>query len=355
MGVDMAEDRMKNSLSDVLRLTFCAIAFATVAEAQQQQPTTATVRGTVTDAVTGRPIVGAIVRLGPLGGEAATRTDEAGQFSFAGVRTGNWPFDVRRIGYEVVRRRLDVTTTITPLDIRLTRFATLDTVQVRAAKQGIFGVVGRSKDLTPLPNAKLTLVGMGSKRVDIDSTGHFFVPVKVIGAYVLRAVAPGHEAQTISMIVSPSDAVELAFLLDTAPKGRSYKIDVAFQDFESRAKQRGQLSAVIPRSELLKVGGKSDLTNAITYSPSFIKGNMRMGAEVCVYLDGMPRPILALNSYEPDQVEAIEAFGSNRRHSDRTHTLEDSWPRNAPCSTTGRPPVSPGDDVVKWVAIWLKH
>ena len=41
------------------------------------------------------------------------------------------------------------------------------------------------------------------------------MPIKTIGSYFLRARAKGFQAQTISVIVSPNDGVEVAMLLDT--------------------------------------------------------------------------------------------------------------------------------------------
>jgi len=333
------------------------VAFTTsVADAQN----VATVRGTVTDAATGRPVIGAIVRLGPVGAERSTRSDASGAFVIANMPVGVYPFDVRRIGYEVSRHMLDVTTYITPLAVQLTRLATLDTVQVRAAKQGLFGVVATATDLRPLPNARLRIVGLGAGYVTLDSTAHFFVPVKLLGSYVLRATAPGYMEQTISVLVAPNEGVEVAFLLDSAANGVSHKLDMPYMEFNERIIRRGIYSTLVPRTELLK-NPKTQLVNAVRSSPSFAARAMRWDASACVYVDGYPRPGMSLNDIDVEDVEAVEVYNGvpgARRLGDRTGSLANGWPRSGNCGDTGQPrPASRGqpDDIIKWVVIWLKH
>jgi hypothetical protein len=313
-----------------------------------------TVRGTVTDAATARPVVGAIVRVGPAGAQRITRTDETGGWLFTRVPLLTLALDVRALGYEQVRRTIDVTMDLAPIAIALSRLTMLDTIRVRAAKQGLYGVVGTAKDLRPLPNATLQIVGIGGGRVTLDSTAHFFVPVTIIGTYVLRAKAPGYEPQTLSVIVSPNEGVEVALLLDSAMNGTSHKLEIAFSDFDRRVTVRGLASALVPRSELMR-DAKGDLVQAIRYSPAFVNKNLRFGSGVCVFVDGIPQATLSINGIAPDEVEAVEAYGPNPRHSDRSRTLEARWPKGFPCPPTGLPYVHPGDDVVQWVAVWLKH
>ena len=53
--------------------------------------------------------------------------------------------------------------TMPPVIVRLRRIAMLDTVKVRATKQGLFGVVASASDLHPLPNAQLKIMGISAE------------------------------------------------------------------------------------------------------------------------------------------------------------------------------------------------
>ena len=59
-----------------------------------------------------------------------------------------------------------------------------------------------------------------------------------------------------------------------------------------------------------------------------------------------------MNTYGPDEVEMVEVYGPK---ADRTLNLSQRWPRGAPCGDTGRPASTLGEDLVRWVVIWLKH
>src|SRR5437867_1486252 len=95
-----------------LRLTSVALALgaastllcagAAVAAAQR----TGSVRGTVTDAVTGRPVDGAQVTV--VGTEIGTLTNAAGQFQF-NVQPGSITLRTRRVGYGSMNKAVTVT------------------------------------------------------------------------------------------------------------------------------------------------------------------------------------------------------------------------------------------------------
>jgi len=328
------------------RLVIAALMAAASARAQD-----VTVRGFVVDEATARPIAGAIVRLAVGASARATRTDEEGVFQFVRVGLGQLTFSVRVLGFEPHTVSMNVTADMPPIEVKLRRLTMLDTVRVRAAKQGLFGVVATAKDLRPLPNATLMIVGVGGGRIPLDSTGHFFVRIQTVGSYFLRAKAPGHEPQTISVIVSPNEGVEVAFLLDTALQKPSVRVEMAMKDFDERIKVRGLASALVSRSDLLS-HGPNNAAGALLFAKSFSQRALRLGSSACVFVDGIPRPGLSLNAIEIEEIEAIEAYGPR---ADRSKTLSQRWPRMAPCGDTGLPQAVAGDDLVRWVTIWLKH
>jgi len=307
--------------------------------------------GTVADDATGRPLAGAIARISVGDVSRVTRTDELGEFRFANVGTGRVTLTVRLLGFDPSSLQLDVSPSMQPASVRLHRLVVLDTVRVRAARQGVYGVVATASDLRPLPKATLKIVGVGGGSVPLDSTGHFFVPIHTVGSYFMRAKAPGYEPQTMSVVVAPDDGVEIAFLLDTALAGPAHRLEIAMQDFDDRIKVRGLSSVLVPRTELL-AHGPSSTVMALRYARSFVEKALRLSSTACVYVDGIAKPGLSLNAIDPADIEAIEAYGSS---SDRSGTLSRGWPRMAPCGDTGLPFAHSGTDLVVWVTIWLKH
>jgi hypothetical protein len=332
----------------VRRLCFALMAAAVFsARAKAQQ---VSVTGVVRDATSSAPLVGAIVTLGRAADEQATRTDASGAFAFAKIARGTYPLVVRRLGYEPSRSDLEVPAS-QPIAVVLRRVVALDTVRVQSADQGIYGAVGTSRDLRPLA-ATVQVIGAAVSRLRTDSTGHFFAPVKTPGPYLVRATADGFTAQTVSVTVRSSDGVEVALLLDSATGPADHRLEMAFGEFADRMLQRGLASALVPRTDLTRFGDEGTLVSSIVSSRSFGVKGLHFGRSACVFVDGRPMVGVSLSAYGPEEVEMVEVYGTD---ADRTRTLEQRWPRNAPCGDTGVPSASPGRDVVRWVVIWLKH
>ena len=325
----------------------------------------AAVRGVVRDAATRRPLIGALVTLDV--GEFArpTRTDETGAFVFGDVRPGEHLLAVRWLGYEEQRTSIDVRVDAPALDIALTRVQSLDTVRVRAARQAIYGVVGEGGRLSPIAGAAVQVIGMTKKAIT-DSSGRFFVEIKAPGPYVVRATAAHHAPQTLSVTVVPNAGVEVALLLDSA-SGNTRALDAAFADFTERLMTRRNGSALVTRAELLREGAAPSVFEATQSAPSFVKQAITWGDTVCVYVDGRPRPGMSVQLFDAQDVEAVEVY---TKGSDWSGTLGLRWPRNAPCTDTGRrfasaKPIAimPGRSVssrltrdkVYWLVVWLKH
>jgi hypothetical protein len=308
------------------------------------------VSGVVRDSAAGQPLLGAIVTLGVGTSARTTRTDERGLFAFSNVMPASYALGVRRLGYQPASQMVDVSAQSSPITIALNRVALLDTVRVRATAQGIYGGVGAARDLRPLNDARIQVVGATGK-LRVDSTGHFFVPIKTVGAYVVRAEAPGYAPQTVSVTVRPGEGVEAALLLDSATAPTSHALAAAFADFNDRMLVRRNPSAIVPRSELTG-SGYDRLLDALLHAPSFTRAAMRIGPSACVFVDGRPRVGSSLASFEAADIEAIEAYSAT---SDASLTLAARWPRGFPCADTGLPRVGGGRDLVQWVVVWLKQ
>jgi len=334
-------------LGQLLPAILLALPLASQSAAQQQ----ATLTGVVSDAVSARPLIGAIVALRAPSGARSTRTDETGAFVFARVPRGTYSLSVQRLGYEPVLRTIEVAFENEPLLISLTRITVLDTLRVRAARQAIYGAVGTARDLKPLAHATVQVIGAsGVGKITVDSSGHFFVPIRTPGAYLIRASASAYEANTVSVTVPPNDGVEVALLLDTAT-ATSNRLEIAFADFQERVNRRRLFAAIIPRKELLR-NGDTDMLTAIRSSPSFIAKNLRFSQTACVFVDGRARVGVSLQYLDPQAVEVVEVYS---RSGEASGTLERSWPPGQPCGDTGMTRVASGSDIVVWVSFWLKH
>jgi len=312
-----------------------------------QQPVI--VRGFVRDSVSGRPLAGAIVGLGPNGSDRITRTDDAGEFAFSKVIPGTYSLTVKRLGYEPRSRAVDARAGMDSIAVALLRVSTLDTVRIRATTQGIYGAVGTA-DLRPLRSAVVQVIG-GSGKLSVDSTGHFYIPIKNPGAYLVRAMSPGYEMQTMAVTVRRDEGVEIALLLDSATTLESNRWEGAYADMADRMIARRNSSAIVSASELRETG-YTGLADALRRTPSFNKAVIRIGGTACVFVDGQPKPGFSLDAFDATQVEAVEAYTAS---SESTGNLARRWPRGFPCAPTGENTTAAGSDVIRWIVIWLKR
>lgn len=308
-----------------------------------------TVGGVVRDAATSRPIVGAVVALGTI----TTRTDDAGSFLFAKLPSTTLTLVVRRLGYEPSRQNVDIAGDVR-LTVPLRRIAALDTVQVRAAPQAIYGVVATATDLRPLSGATVQMFGANPAQVTTDSTGHFFYAVKAPGAYLVRARVAGLGAQSVSVTVNRDEGVEVALLLDSLEGPRANAMEVAYAEFRERLLRRTNGSAIVPRAELTGNGNR-DLVSSLLTARSFGARPLRFSSQACLFVDGEPRAGWSPNAVDPEDIETVEVYTAA---SERSGTLARRWGRS-PCGDTGMPRAlgSPGrsSDLVQWVVIWLKR
>ncbi len=309
------------------------------------------VTGMVRDSATARPLAGAALVLAGTGYQQATQTDETGAYRFVGARPGSYVLQVRRLGYAPWRGAVDVTSGRASVNISLARVTALDTVRVRPG-MAIFGAVGDYRDLHPLANAEVQVVGVGG-RVRTDTAGRFFVSLNKPGAYVVRVRHEGFEPQTVSATVPKDDAVELSVLLDAATGDASNKYEMAWNEFGDRMRMRGSRSALVSRSELMRKGNVSAL-DALMQSPTLIDKNIRFGDVVCVFVDGLPSVTTPIWKFNTAAIEAIEVYPADRG-ADPTSTLARKS-RGSECHPTGLVgTLAGGPEVAKFVVIWLRR
>jgi hypothetical protein len=232
-------------------------------------------------------------------------------------------------------------------------------VKVRSSVQAIYGAIGAAKDLKPITTAAVQVVGT-SARYPVDSNARFFVPIKSAGSYMVRVMADGYDAQIISVTVPKNQGVELAPLLDPASGPRSLSYEAALQGFNERARNRNpQRSAVLSHADLME-DGNIKLVEAIRGASPFTKRSLHFSDTVCLFVDGTPRPNVALSAYDPREIEALEAYAADGsgNMSSPNNELFKKWPKGAPCGDSGMPRTSnlPGisENTVQYVVIWLR-
>lgn len=309
--------------------------------------------GVVLDAATSRPIIGAIVTLSSQANRDTTRTDGTGSFAFFKIASGEYRLNVRRLGFEPSEQIVSVDTA-KRVTVTMNRVATaLDTVRVGAAAQAIYGVVATAHDLRPLAHTTVQVFGPSVGQVTTDSGGRFFYSVRTPGSYLVRAKGPRNGSQTVSVTVPRHEGVEVALLLDSIPPRGANMLEMAYADLRGRLMRRGIGSAIVPRAELLSSGNVSLLT-ALQTSRSFASSALRFSDVACVFVDGQPRPSVAVVFIDAADIETVEVYSAD---AERSGTLAMNWPRTALCPTTGMPRVGSlsSKGVVRWVVVWLKH
>lgn len=316
------------------------------------------VSGTVLDSSTRQPVAGAIVTMRSGEKVFSERTDEGGVFRMPRFEPGYIRVELRRIGYE--RKTFGVVIpSDTALDVVMAQTARkLVPVKVLGKGEGVFGVIGRSADFTPIPGAKVLVVGSGITATT-DSAGEFFVPLKHPGAYMVRVTAPGYGEEVLPIAVRKDEVVESSQLLDASD--RKPLSAGLWDDFDQRLRWRPIASALVSGAELRAAGGDLKLT------PAVVRSGLRPGP-ICLFVNGQPRPELAFTDIRPEEIRAVEVYSDQRKDEVYLGVMKEMWPRNSPpCGTGIRDAGAPGNPTkqargqgrpkvafIKWVVVWLK-
>ena len=319
------------------------------------QTPTIIVRGAVQDSGSHAPLDGALVELVRPGVHMVRRTDQRGDFIFASMVAGSYTLSVRRIGYGRTTRTIDVHDQDVTVTIQLARTTqVLDTVRVRASGTGVDGTVGDASSLQPLQGATVEIVG-ARQTAQTDSGGRFFVALAKGGKFFIRIQRRGFTTNMYPLDVPTDKVVETSALLDSSTASNAAIDAGAVRDFDERLRWNGQNGAVISAAELQQASGTST-TDAVRRSPSFAAKALRVGDNLCLFIDGEPKPGWSLNAIPIEQVEAVELY---TKTGDETNTLARRWPPNAPCSdpnaASGRAlPGGFAGSAIRYVVVWLK-
>jgi hypothetical protein len=324
-----------------------ALLFLPIAAHSQITPTA----GIVVDSVTGRPVEGVLLTLSGHGYSQSTASHDDGTFRFTKVTPAIYTLTARRLGFARLEMPIPIEQNGVRIKVSLVKLTTLDTV-IALPGTGIGGQVGTLNSLRPLANAEVSVVGIGS-RVRTDSVGRFFVPLKVPGTYVVRARTPGYEPVALSVSVPRDSSPRLMLLLDTTSTPKSNAYELAWMEFNDRARLRGTKSAIVSHAELAKTG-EAGLFEALQRVPAISGKQLRFGQMVCVFVDGRPASGVPIRLWDVEAVEAVEVYTGDSK-SEFTGTLARAS-RGYECQPTEITDTSPtARDRIRWLVIWGKR
>jgi hypothetical protein len=284
----------------------------------------------------------------------SARTDSSGRFTFAGVPAGSYRFQVRQIGYLPLDTTLSMPPRDTSVAITLRRAAsTLSRIVVRGQWQGVYGIIADSATLKPLPNALVRVIGVSSN-IRSDTLGAFAADVKQPGDYVLRFELDGYASRVLGVTVARDSSAEVLVTMShsTASDART---QILWREFDSRTKMRGLNSAFVPANDLTTIGTETT-SEALLRARSFAIKNLRLQRDICLYVNGEPKPGWTMDAFDVSEILAIEVYG---RGGELTRNLAARWPRGVACGPqTGSSPVGLSESQrklqVQSVVIWLK-
>ena len=274
--------------------------------------------------------------------------------SFRASQSGRYHLTVRQIGFVEANRDVDVSEKDVSVSIALNSASQrLDTVRVRAHVTAVYGVVGATVGLRPIPDATVQVVG-AQQRATTDSAGRFFVALKKGGSYFVRVRHEGFADQFIPVDVPNDHAVETFVLLDSGVVATG--VDGLWDEFDERLRWEGQHGALVPGEQITRWGGSA--SDAIRGSQAFVKKGLQLTPSVCLFVNGVPKPGWPLDAIPPEQIATVELYTET---GDETNTLFARWPPNAGCGISNSggasSPVSRFDrkSVIKYAVVWLKQ
>ena len=347
-----------------------AVTFASTASAQSP----VTVSGTVVNE-SSRPMQHVLVVLDPAGPARQLRTDRDGRFGFVGVPAGSYLIRMTRIGFAAEERRIEVGAGGVNIDGTLRRLTRLDPTVVTATRTGIYGSVISIDSLLPVPGARVEIIG-ARKADSTNASGVFNFPDVKAGSYIVRIKHPSFDSRNFSVVVPPDAGTELDVVMERGRVSRDAHMEMLYREMDTRVTFRGNHSAFVTR-ETLKGREKMNLDAALQYAPEYAQKGFIIQSDVCVFVDGIPRPGATLRDFAPEDIEAVELYGGRKRdlianlnrelaRMDPSGSLRDRWPDSSKDWTeSARPcglPLTPGEAAlgsnavkVKFAVVWLRR
>ena len=290
----------------------------------------ATVSGVVTDE-NRAPVREALVVIDPDSLSMRARTGVDGRYRIGGVPNGRYEVRVVRIGFRPVSRTIEVNNPNVQFDVTLQSIPIpLDTVAVRASRPGLYGlVVTRGISLLPheprvLRNAQVQQVnGPHSARTGPD--GRFGMPQFPAGSHAVTIALEGYLTRLVPVSVDFDGGVEITVTLDSLYAEYHRREEDQMRGIGWRTRRATSPATFVTQHELdLEAKG---LRDALRYAPSMLNRGVLVEPG-CIYLNGVPRPDVALPDISPADVASIEVYP---RHTLEDHDRLPDFPRGGPC------------------------
>jgi hypothetical protein len=276
------------------------------------------------------------------------RSGRDGVFRLAGLGDGEWTITVRRLGFAPVLDRV----TLPPEGLRRDYImreavAALDPVLVSERWTGVRGIVGDIRRLTPLPGARIEVVG-DEASTSSDSAGRFALPLAPGTAVLLRVEAEGFLRGMFSLVVPAEGYLDLEIPLDTMrERSRDW---MALEDLDRRLRFATPRSAIVGRDEILR-SDAARLDLALAESPTLTRRGIIVTRGACVFVDGVPRPGFPVDAVLAGLVEFVEVYPAG---TDLSRTLAQRWPPRGICGVPTAIPRGMRSQVAQFVAIWTR-
>lgn len=319
------------------------------------QAQVAVTTGTVIDSATGRTLPGAIIQMADGVRSPSSRTDERGGFQLQ-LAPGTYQMLVRRIGYapwsgsKTVSAGDSITIRLSPLP------QSLRAVRVHGEGAGIYGEIAGLDGLDRIKGAKVQVAGANAK-VETDSAGTFFVPVKRAGVYAIRITARGYAMDFFTVAVKENEVADASRYLLSAERSANIP-EMAWAQFDDRIRWAQKTNyALVPGADIRRYHGS--LREAVQSLGAQLGNGARLGDfPPCIFLDGIPRPGMLLEAISIDEVKAIEVYGLDPwRYSDLAKEglkfFRQAWTGPAQCLSK---PVKTGTGkvIIAFVSVWTK-
>lgn len=293
--------------------------------------------------------------------------DDSGRFvlSLRGHRTVS--LRVRRIGFVVAERRLDVPDT-GAMSVTITLQAlpqSVATLRVVARRAGLYGTV-RTVSGVPLPDVEIQVLGAGARTTVSDVSGQFDMALKASGTFYLLARKRGFAYVRSSLVFNADSGREADIVMTTALDDDAAgfgRTEFILKEAGTRIAMKSPAASVVSR-DVLESKGAISLSEALCgtqLTTNFPKARCPVAPDppdppgktipsfsrfpnslrVCILINGDQRSFLPLSQFSADQVESVEFYPKNSDHSETLKT------RQCPNTGGGREP--PYDVFVVWL------
>lgn len=342
------------------RLAFVLLAWCTPALLGAQTPRAGMLTGRLIGPDS-TPVRDAMVRATRGPRTVLARSNADGVYRLTGLGAGEWTVAVRRLGFTPFVERVDFDARGMRRDYILRELVvTLDPVLVAERWSGVRGVVGDIRYLSPLPDARVRVVG-GDTITRTDGAGRFAVALAPGAEVVLRIEREGYARQLVTATVPRDGYVELDVPMDTLRDAR--RDQLVWEDLDRRLKFATVRAARVGREELAR-SDASRLDAALNEAPSAVRAGVTVTRAACLFIDGVPRPGMTVDAVLAGDVEFVEVYPPG---ADLTNTLALRWPPRAECGAPGgfqrggagaavRPGSRRGTDpqLAQFVVVWTR-